>query len=95
MAPTMPTTRTGRPGFPIERSPRRATAGTSRRRGCGLIAAAWLARFLPTILYATSPTDVLSYVIPALLLVGMALAAGLLPARRATRITPAAVLKGP
>ncbi|HZF13769.1 MAG TPA: ABC transporter permease [Thermoanaerobaculia bacterium] len=63
--------------------------------GLGLIAAAWLARFLPTILYATSPTDVLSYVIPALLLVGMALAAGLLPARRATRITPAAVLKGP
>jgi hypothetical protein len=59
----------------------------------GLLAAAGLARFLPAVLYATSPTDALSYGMTALLLAAMALAAGLLPALRATRIAPAAVLR--
>jgi putative ABC transport system permease protein len=58
----------------------------------GLLVAGRLARSLPAVLYATSPTDTLSYLATAFLLLAMALAAGLLPARRATRIAPAAVL---
>ncbi len=60
----------------------------------GLLAAARLARSLPAILYATSPTDALSYLATAFLLLAMALAAGLVPALAATRIAPAAILGG-
>jgi putative ABC transport system permease protein len=58
----------------------------------GLLAATRLARSLPAVLYATSPTDAPSYLATAFLLLALALAAGVLPARRATRIAPASVL---
>jgi ABC-type antimicrobial peptide transport system permease subunit len=66
-----------------------ATAGTA----AGLLAAAWLSRFLSSQLYGVRPLDPLTFaMVPALLLAVAALAA-FLPARRAARISPMAALR--
>jgi predicted permease len=73
---------------------RRGLALASLGAAAGLLAAARLARYLPAVLYGVSPTDAVSYLGVALLLAAVALLAGLPPARRATRIAPAAALAG-
>jgi ABC-type lipoprotein release transport system permease subunit len=48
---------------------------------------------LASLLYGVSPTDPLTLVLVSLLLVGIALLASYLPARRAARIDPMAALR--
>ena len=54
----------------------------------GLAAAIGLTRFLSTLLYNVSGLDLMTYVLMALLLAGVALLASFFPAREATRIDP-------
>jgi putative ABC transport system permease protein len=60
----------------------------------GLAGATAVARVLGSWLQGVSPTDPATYAAVALVLVGAAAAACLLPARRATRIDPMAALRG-
>jgi putative ABC transport system permease protein len=59
----------------------------------GLILAVPFARFLRGLLHEVTPLDPLTYTAVALGLLGVALAAGLLPADRAARIEPAVTLR--
>jgi putative ABC transport system permease protein len=59
----------------------------------GLAASLALSRFLASLLYGISATDVASYAAGALLLFATAAAACYLPARRAARIDPLATLR--
>lgn len=59
----------------------------------GIVAAAGLTRFAGTLLYGVAPGDALVLGGAALLLIAVAFAAAWLPARRATRIAPAAALR--
>jgi predicted permease len=59
----------------------------------GLIAAFIVTRFLRTLLYGVGPADPLTFAAVPLLLLGVAVAAGYLPARRAFRIDPLTALK--
>lgn len=61
--------------------------------GFGLVAALGLSRYLGSLLYGVSPTDPLTFAAVAALLVGVAVLASFLPARRATRIEPVAALR--
>jgi putative ABC transport system permease protein len=61
--------------------------------GFGLVAAFGLTRVMSSILYDVSPTDPVTYGGFALFLVGISLLAVWLPARRATRVDPAIVLR--
>jgi ABC-type antimicrobial peptide transport system permease subunit len=59
----------------------------------GLFAAMWLGRVLSELLYETTPTDLLSLGTVAVLLLVVAVAASMAPARRATRIQPIDALR--
>jgi putative ABC transport system permease protein len=59
----------------------------------GIAAAAALTRYLSTMLYAVRPTDPLTLLGTALLLVAVAMLACYLPARRATRVDPMLALR--
>jgi predicted permease len=59
----------------------------------GLGAAFALTRFAASLLFGVSPTDPVAFGATSLLLAGVALAANLLPARRATAVDPVTVLK--
>ncbi|HLK65455.1 MAG TPA: ABC transporter permease [Bryobacteraceae bacterium] len=59
----------------------------------GLLAAAGLTRYLSTLLYAVRPTDTLVYASVSATLAAAALAGCYFPARRATRVDPAVVLR--
>ena len=61
--------------------------------GVGLGAAFWLTRLLTGMLYGVTPTDPASYGAVVGLLLGVALAASYLPARRAMRVDPMRVLR--
>ena len=60
----------------------------------GLVAAVAGARVLTTLLYEMSPTDPATLAIVAVTLLGAAAAASWVPARRATRVSSAEVLRG-
>jgi putative ABC transport system permease protein len=60
----------------------------------GVVASAALARTLTTLLFEIVPHDLLTFVTAPLLLCAVALAAVLIPARRASRIDPAEILRG-
>lgn len=61
--------------------------------GLGLIGAHALTRFLASTLYAVTPTDAWVFAGVSILLCGVAILAGYLPAHRAARLDPLSVLK--
>jgi putative ABC transport system permease protein len=61
--------------------------------GIGVLAAAGLSRFLASLLYAVRPGDPVTFVVISTLLASVALAACILPARRAMRVDPAGTLR--
>jgi len=60
----------------------------------GLVAAAAVSRMVSSLLFGISAVDPVTFVVVPLLLASMALLASYLPAVRATRIDPAAALRG-
>jgi len=61
--------------------------------GVGLLTAFALTRVITSQLYDVRPTDPVTFVSVASLLIGVALVANLVPALRATRVDPAVVLR--
>jgi putative ABC transport system permease protein len=59
----------------------------------GLLGAWALSRYATSILYAVRATDLATYMLAALLMAAVALAACLVPARRATRVDPMVALR--
>jgi ABC-type antimicrobial peptide transport system permease subunit len=59
----------------------------------GLAAALALARFMATLLFGVSPHDPLTFAATPLILGLVAAAAAIIPARRAARVDPIAVLR--
>jgi putative ABC transport system permease protein len=59
----------------------------------GLLGAWALSRYLTSILYAVRATDLATYILAALLMAAVALAACLVPARRATKVDPMVALR--
>jgi putative ABC transport system permease protein len=59
----------------------------------GLLGATWVVRFLRSLLFGVSAFDVPTFVAATVVLVLVAIVACLIPARRATRVAPAVVLR--
>jgi predicted permease len=74
----------------LARTLRLAAAGVA----LGALGALGVAGLISSLLFGTAPTDPVTFVGTMLLLVGVALAAGYVPARRASRIDPVIALGG-
>jgi ABC-type antimicrobial peptide transport system permease subunit len=59
----------------------------------GTVASLWLSRFVASLLYGLEPGDPMSLLSAVVVLGAVGLTAALLPAMRAARIDPAAVLR--
>jgi putative ABC transport system permease protein len=61
--------------------------------GVGITLAFVLTRMLASFLYGVSTTDPLTFLLVAVLLVGVAIVAGLVPARKAAHVDPVSALR--
>ncbi|MBA2258082.1 MAG: hypothetical protein H0W18_04250 [Acidobacteria bacterium] len=61
--------------------------------GLGISAAVMTSKFLTTLLYGLQAKDPVTYVVAAIILADIGTLAGWIPARRASRIDPAVVLR--
>jgi putative ABC transport system permease protein len=61
--------------------------------GIGVLAAMLFCRYLKAMLFAITPTDPVTYILVAILLLGVALLACYIPARRAAKIDPMEALR--
>jgi ABC-type antimicrobial peptide transport system permease subunit len=59
----------------------------------GIAGALALTRFLTTLLFGVTPTDMLTFVVVSAVLIFVALMACLVPARRATKVNPLEALR--
>ena len=73
--------------------PRRTFKLTALGILAGLIAAFFLSRFLSSILFGITTHDAITFIAVPLCLIAIALLAGYLPARRATRVDPVTSLR--
>jgi predicted permease len=84
-------------GASTGRVQRQVLAGTMRLALIGIVVGATasvaVARLIASLLFATSPWDVGTYIGMALVLLAVALVSGYLPARRASRISPLVALR--
>lgn len=61
--------------------------------GIGSVAAMWLTRFLKALLFEVGTTDLMTFAMAGLILVGVAICASYLPARRAMNVDPLVALR--
>ncbi|MGB6829039.1 MAG: FtsX-like permease family protein, partial [Terracidiphilus sp.] len=84
-------------GATMGRVQRQVLGGTLRLASLGILLGAAVslaaARLIASLLFATSPWDGVTYVGVALALLAVAVVAGYLPARRASRIDPMVALR--
>jgi putative ABC transport system permease protein len=59
----------------------------------GLVIAYWASRFVEPLLFRVSPKDPSVFILVATTLIGVAIAASWMPARRASRVDPNVVLR--
>jgi predicted permease len=74
---------------------RRAVALVAAGAACGVVGVLAGGRVLASVLFEISPTDPFTLALVCVVLLAVAVAASYLPARRATRVDPARVLRGP
>jgi ABC-type antimicrobial peptide transport system permease subunit len=73
---------------------REGLAVTLAGAGMGLLAAIWLTQWMQGVLFGVTPLDAVSFALAPVVLLPVAVAACLLPARRAGATDPAVVLRG-